>query len=39
MSYIGCINTEKLRQDENKISFYKQSAGVMNETSIRGKTV
>jgi len=39
MSYIGCINTEKLREDENNISFYKQSAGVMSETSIRGKTV
>jgi IMP dehydrogenase/GMP reductase len=39
MSYIGCLNTEKLREDENKISFYKQSAGVMSETSIRGKTV
>lgn len=39
MSYIGCLNTEKLREDENKISFYKQSSGVMSETSIRGKTV
>jgi IMP dehydrogenase len=39
MSYIGCKNTETLRTIENNIIFYKQSAGVMSETSIRGKTL
>lgn len=39
MSYIGCINTEILRENENKIVYYKQSSGVMSETSIRGKTL
>jgi IMP dehydrogenase len=39
MSYIGCINTEILRYNENNIVYYKQSSGVMSETSIRGKTL
>ena len=39
MSYIGCLNTETLRNIENDILYYKQSAGVMSETSIRGKTL
>jgi IMP dehydrogenase len=39
MSYIGCKDTETLRSIENDIIYYKQSAGVMSETSIRGKTL
>ena len=39
MSYIGCNNTEALRIIENEIVYYRQSAGVMSETSIRGKTL
>jgi IMP dehydrogenase len=39
MSYIGCINTNTLRDIENEIVYYRQSAGVMSETSIRGKTL
>ena len=39
MSYIGCSNTEALREIEGDIKYYKQSAGVMSETSIRGKTL
>jgi IMP dehydrogenase/GMP reductase len=39
MSYIGCNNTEALRNIENEIVYYRQSAGVMSETSIRGKTL
>jgi IMP dehydrogenase len=39
MSYIGCINTDALRNIENEIIYYKQSSGVMSETSIRGKTL
>jgi len=39
MSYIGCLNTETLRNIENDILYYRQSAGVMSETSIRGKTL
>lgn len=39
MSYIGCNNTESLRNIENEIVYYRQSAGVMSETSIRGKTL
>jgi len=35
MSYIGCENTEILRQVENDIMYNRQSIGVMNETSIR----
>jgi len=37
MSYVGCINTEALREAEEKIVFNRQSIGVMSETSIRGK--
>jgi IMP dehydrogenase len=37
MSYIGCINTEALREIEEKIVYNRQSIGVMSETSIRGK--
>jgi len=39
MSYIGCENTDKLREIENEIIYYRQSVGVMSETSIRGKTI
>ena len=39
MSYIGCENTDNLRNIENEIIYYRQSVGVMAETSIRGKTV
>jgi IMP dehydrogenase len=39
MSYIGCKDTETLRQIELNIVYYKQSPGVMTETSIRGKTI
>ena len=39
MSYIGCKDTDTLRNIENDIVYYKQSAGVMSETSIRGKTL
>ena len=39
MSYIGCKDTETLRQFENDIVYYKQASGVMSETSIRGKTL
>jgi len=39
MSYIGCKDTTSLRNIENHIVYYKQSAGVMSETSIRGKTL
>jgi IMP dehydrogenase len=37
MSYVGCENTEQLRNIENDIVFNRQSIGVMSETSIRGK--
>jgi IMP dehydrogenase len=37
MSYIGCKDTDTLRSIETEIMYYKQSAGVMSETSIRGK--
>jgi len=37
MSYIGCENKEKLREIELDIIYNRQSIGVMNETSIRGK--
>lgn len=37
MSYVGCINTEALREVEEKIIYNRQSIGVMSETSIRGK--
>jgi len=37
MSYVGCINTEALRDIEEKIVYNRQSIGVMSETSIRGK--
>jgi len=37
MSYLGCHNTAKLREIENEIVYNRQSSGVMNETSIRGK--
>jgi IMP dehydrogenase len=39
MSYIGCIDTIALRNIEGAITYYKQSPGVMSETSIRGKTL
>lgn len=39
MSYIGCKDTETLRQVEDEIVYYKQASGVMSETSIRGKTL
>jgi IMP dehydrogenase len=39
MSYIGCKDTETLRKIEEDIIYYKQSPGVMAETSIRGKTL
>ena len=39
MSYIGCKDTDTLRSIEKNIVYYKQSAGVMSETSIRGKTL
>jgi len=39
MSYIGCKDTETLRSIEDEIRYYRQSVGVMSETSIRGKTV
>lgn len=39
MSYIGCKNTGVLRSIEDDIVYYKQSTGVMSETSIRGKTL
>ena len=39
MSYIGCKDTDTLRNVEKDIIYYKQSAGVMSETSIRGKTL
>jgi len=39
MSYIGCKDTETLRNAENEIVYYKQASGVMSETSIRGKTL
>jgi len=39
MSYIGCKDTNTLRKIEKDIVFYRQSAGVMSETSIRGKTL
>jgi IMP dehydrogenase len=39
MSYIGCKDTDILRNIENNIIYYKQSPGVMSETSIRGKTL
>ena len=39
MSYIGCKDTDTLRKIEDEIEYYKQSAGVMSETSIRGKTL
>jgi IMP dehydrogenase len=39
MSYIGCKNIEELRNIETDIIYYKQSSGVMTETSIRGKTI
>ena len=39
MSYIGCKDTNILRSIEKNIIYYKQSAGVMSETSIRGKTI
>ena len=37
MSYLGCHNTAKLREIENEIVYNRQSSGVMNESSIRGK--
>jgi IMP dehydrogenase len=37
MSYVGCENTEQLRNIENDIVYNRQSIGVMSETSIRGK--
>lgn len=37
MSYVGCVNTEKLREVEKDIVYNRQSIGVMSETSIRGK--
>jgi IMP dehydrogenase/GMP reductase len=37
MSYLGCHNTSKLREIENEIVYNRQSSGVMNESSIRGK--
>ena len=37
MSYVGCLNTEALREIEEKIVYNRQSIGVMSETSIRGK--
>ena len=37
MSYVGCENTEQLRNAEKDIVFNRQSIGVMSETSIRGK--
>jgi IMP dehydrogenase len=37
MSYIGCCTTEELRNVEKEIVYNRQSIGVMNETSIRGK--
>jgi IMP dehydrogenase len=37
MSYIGCENTEQLRNTESDIVYNRQSIGVMSETSIRGK--
>ena len=39
MSYIGCKDTDSLRNIEKDIIYYRQSAGVMSETSIRGKTL
>jgi len=39
MSYLGCKDTETLRSIEKDILYYKQSSGVMSETSIRGKTL
>jgi len=39
MSYIGCKNTNELRNIENEIIYLKQSSGVMTETSIRGKII
>ena len=39
MSYIGCKDIETLRNIEHDIIYYKQSAGVISETSIRGKTL
>jgi IMP dehydrogenase len=37
MSYVGCENTEQLRNIESDIVYNRQSIGVMSETSIRGK--
>jgi len=37
MSYVGCENTQQLRNAEKDIVFNRQSIGVMSETSIRGK--
>jgi len=37
MSYVGCENTEQLRNIEKDIVYNRQSIGVMSETSIRGK--
>jgi hypothetical protein len=37
MSYVGCENTDQLRNAEKEIVFNRQSIGVMSETSIRGK--
>ena len=39
MSYIGCKNTDELRNIEKEINYLKQSSGVMTETSIRGKII
>jgi len=39
MSYIGCETTDELRTFENQIIYNRQSIGVMNETSIRGKMI
>jgi IMP dehydrogenase len=39
MSYLGCKDTDTLRSIEKEILYYKQSSGVMSETSIRGKTL